>query len=94
MDNKQERDLHRYAKELINQISVVLRTSQIHDTNNVALGASINRLVSMINGLVAQENIVGLELRGEFFYINEYRIRYSLEYLLNFDFMVRRIQKA
>ena len=89
MDNKQDRELHKNAKELINQFSVVLRTSQIHDANNVALASSINRLVAMINALVSQENIVAIELRGEFFYINEYRIRYSLEYLLNFDFMVR-----
>jgi hypothetical protein len=93
MDSKQERELHKNAKELINQISVVLRTSQIHDTNNVALASSISRLVAMINSLVSQENILALELRGEFFYINEYRIRYSLEYLLNFDFMVREFKK-
>jgi putative nucleotidyltransferase with HDIG domain len=93
MDNKPERELHRSAKELINQISVVLRTSQIHDANNVALASSISRLVAMINTLVSQENIIALELRGEFFYINEYRIRYSLEYLLNFDFMVREFKK-
>jgi hypothetical protein len=78
MDSKQERELHKNAKELINQISVVLRTSQIHDTNNIALASSISRLVAMINTLVSQENILALELRGEFFYINEYRIRYSL----------------
>jgi len=93
MDSKQERELHKNAKELINQISVVLRTSQIHDANNVALASSINRLVAMINAMVLQENILVLELRGEFFYINEYRIRYSLEYLLNFDFMVREFKK-
>jgi len=93
MDSKQERELHKNAKELINQISVVLRTSQIHDANNVALASSISRLVTMINALVSQENILVLELRGEFFYINEYRIRYSLEYLLNFDFMVREFKK-
>jgi HD-GYP domain-containing protein (c-di-GMP phosphodiesterase class II) len=93
MESKQERELHKNAKELINQISVVLRTSQIHDPNNVALVSSVSRLVSMINTLISQENIVSLELRGEFFYINEYRIRYSLEYLLNFDFMVREFKK-
>ncbi len=93
MDGKQERELHKNAKELINQLSVVLRTSQIHDANNVALVSSISRLVAMINTLVSQENILVLELRGEFFYMNEYRIRYSLEYLLNFDFMVREFKK-
>ena len=93
MESRQERELHKNARELINHFSVVLRTSQIHDANNVALVSSISRLVAMINTLVAQENILTLELRGEFFYINEYRIRYSLEYLLNFDFMVREFKK-
>jgi HD-GYP domain-containing protein (c-di-GMP phosphodiesterase class II) len=93
MDNKQERELHKHAKELINQFSVVLRTSQIHDANNIALVSSMSRLVAMINTFVEQENIITLELRGEFFYINEYRIRYSLEYLLNFDFLVREFKK-
>jgi len=93
MDNKQDRELHKHAKELINQLSVVLRTSQIHDANNIALVSSMSRLVAMINTFVEQENIITLELRGEFFYINEYRIRYSLEYLLNFDFLVREFKK-
>lgn len=93
MDNKQERELHKHAKELINQLSVVLRTSQIHDANNVALVSAMSRLVAMLNTFVEQENGITLELRGEFFYINEYRIRYSLEYLLNFDFLVREFKK-
>ena len=93
MDNKQERELHKHAKELINQLSVVLRTSQIHDANNVALVSSVSRLVAMLNTFVEQEKIIALELRGEFFYINEYRIRYSLEYLLNFDFLIREFKK-
>ncbi len=93
MDNKQDRELHKHAKELINQLSIVLRTSQIHEANNVALVSSMSRLVAMLNTFVEQENIVTLELRGEFFYINEYRIRYSLEYLLNFDFLVREFKK-
>ncbi|MBI5632065.1 MAG: HD-GYP domain-containing protein [Nitrospirae bacterium] len=93
MDNKQDHELHKHAKELINQLSVVLRTSQIHDANNIALVSSISRIVAMLNTFIEQERIVTLELRGEFFYINEYRIRYSLEYLLNFDFLVREFKK-
>ncbi len=93
MDNNQDRDLHKHAKELINQFSIVLRTSQIHDANNIALVSSMSRLVAMLNTFVEQEKIVTLELRGEFFYINEYRIRYSLEYLLNFDFLAREFKK-
>jgi HD-GYP domain-containing protein (c-di-GMP phosphodiesterase class II) len=43
--------------------------------------------------LLDKESLINLELRGELFYINEYRIRYSLEYLLNFDFLVREFKK-
>jgi HD-GYP domain-containing protein (c-di-GMP phosphodiesterase class II) len=93
MSNKEELDLHKNAKDLINQISIVVRTAQIHDANNVAISSSISRLVSMINGLLEKEDIIALELRGELFYINDYRIRYSLEYLLNFDFLVREFKK-
>lgn len=93
MTEKEQFDLHRNAKDLINQISIVMRTAQIHDANNVAIASSISRLVSMINVLLDRENIITLELRGELFYINEYRIRYSLEYLLNFDFLVREFKK-
>src|SRR4030066_2536994 len=93
MSDKEDLDLHKNAKDLINQISIVVRTAQIHDANNVAISSSISRLVSMINMLLEKENLINLELRGEFFYINEYRIRYSLEYLLNFDFLVREFKK-
>lgn len=93
MSDKEDIDLHKNAKDLINQISIVVRTAQIHDANNVAISSSISKLVSMINMLLYKENLINLELRGEFFYINEYRIRYSLEYLLNFDFLVREFKK-
>ena len=93
MSDKEDLDLHKNAKDLINQISIVVRTAQIHDANNVAISSSISRLVSMINMLLDKENLINLEIRGEFFYINEYRIRYSLEYLLNFDFLVREFKK-
>jgi putative nucleotidyltransferase with HDIG domain len=93
MDSKEERELFRAGKDLVNQLSVVLRSSAIHDSNNVAVTSLIDRLVPMVNNLIGQEKVITLELRGEFFYINDYRIRYSLEYLLNFDFLVREFKK-
>ena len=93
MSDKENLDLHKNAKDVINQIAIVVRTAQIHDANNVATASSISRLVSMINMLLDKESLLNLELRGELFYINEYRIRYSLEHLLNFDFLVREFKK-
>lgn len=93
MDKREEVELFKTAKDLINQLSVAIRTAQIHDPGNVAVMSVIERLVALINDLIGTERVLTLELRGEFFYLNDYRIRYSLEYLLNFDFLVREFKK-
>jgi putative nucleotidyltransferase with HDIG domain len=93
MDSREEIARFKTGKDLVNQLSVVLRTSHIHDPNNVAVLSVIDKLVSVVNLLVEEERVVSLELRGEFFYINDYRIRYSLEFLLNFDFLIREFKK-
>jgi len=93
MDSREERETFKNAKDLINQLSVVIRTTQIHDSNNIAVTSVIEKLVSMVNILITTERVLSLELRGEFYYLNDYRIRYSLEYLLNFDFLVREFKK-
>ncbi len=92
-DNREERESYRTAKDLVNQLSAALRSSQIHDPNNEAVTTIIDKLVIMVNSLMESERIIVLELRGEFFYLNDYRIRYSLDYLLNFDFLIRECKK-
>jgi putative nucleotidyltransferase with HDIG domain len=89
MVDREEREIHRTAKDLVNHFSAALRSSQVHDPDNEAVISIINKFVLMINAFIAAERFVALELRGEFFYLNDIRIRYSLEYLLNFDFLVR-----
>jgi HD-GYP domain-containing protein (c-di-GMP phosphodiesterase class II) len=93
MPSKEELKIQDLAKNFVNQLSVVLRTSQIHDLNNVAVKSNIEKLMSIVNSLLGIENIISLEVRGEFFYFNEYRIRFPLEYLLNFDFLLREFKK-
>ncbi|GAB4482386.1 MAG: HD domain-containing protein [Thermodesulfovibrionales bacterium] len=93
MSSTESLDLHKHGKDLINQLSVVLRTAQIHDPNNVAIVTTVNKLVTMINTFVTQESAVTLEVRGEFFYLNDSRVRYPLEFLLNFDFLIREFKR-
>ncbi len=93
MESKEERELCKTGKDLINQLSVVIRTAQVHEPSNVAVTSVIERLVATVNLLIASERVLSLELRGEFFYLNDYRIRYSLEFLLNFDYLVREFKK-
>jgi len=85
-------DLAITAKDIINQLAVIIRTAAIHDPGNVAVTTAIDKLIAIINPLVLEGELI-LELRGEFFYIGEARIRYSLEYLPNFDFLVREFKR-
>lgn len=93
MGSRDDIAVNKAAKDFVNQLSVVLRTAHIHDTENVAVSQVIDKLVGLVNLLIGYERIVVLELKGEFFYLNDQRIRYSLEYLLNFDFLVREFKK-
>src|SRR5512140_394964 len=93
MDNREDIERFKTGKDLVNQLSIVLRTSHIHDPGNIAVTSVIDKFVSMVNALIGHERVISLELRGEYFYINDYRIRYSLEYLLNFDFLIREFKK-
>ena len=92
MARKEEIVERKSSQDIINQLSVILRNAQIHDPNNVAVVSAIERFISLINPLIEQERTVSLELIGEFFYLDGIRIRYSLEYLINFDFLVREFK--
>jgi len=90
--SEEDREVHKSAQDIINQLSVILRTAQIHDPGNIAVTTTIDKFLLLINPLIESERGITLELVGEFFYINGSRIRYSLEYLLNFDFLVREFK--
>ncbi|MFA4917797.1 MAG: HD-GYP domain-containing protein [Thermodesulfovibrionales bacterium] len=93
MTNKEEREAHRSSQDLVNLFSVVLRTAHIHEHNNIAVTIAIDKFLYLLNHLIEIEQGISLGLVGEFFYLNDVRIRYSLEYLLNFDFLVREFKK-
>jgi HD-GYP domain-containing protein (c-di-GMP phosphodiesterase class II) len=89
----EDKEIDLYAKDIINQLSIIMRTANIHSPGNVAVTTAIEKYVYLINPLIKSEKSLLLELFGEFFYINGARIRYSLDYLVNFDFLVREFKK-
>jgi HD-GYP domain-containing protein (c-di-GMP phosphodiesterase class II) len=93
MISREERETHKSAQDIINQLSVILRNAQIHDPRNIAVTTAIEKFLSLINHLTLAEKALTLELIGEYFYCDDVRVRYSLEYLLNFDYLVREFKK-
>lgn len=86
--NKQTVD----AKELINHLAVIIKTVQIHHPDNIAVVNAIKKFLVSLNPLLS-EGQVSLELVGEFFYLNGERIRYSMDYVFNYDFLIREFKK-
>ncbi|MFZ2630411.1 MAG: HD-GYP domain-containing protein [Desulfosalsimonadaceae bacterium] len=75
--------------EMINQLAVVLRSAEVHHVDNIAVMNAINRLLVLVSEFIECENTFILELRGEFFFVNDFRIRYSSEIMINFDYLAR-----
>jgi len=79
--------------DIINQLAIILRTAQLHDSNNIAVLNAIDRFIATVNPRIDHNKPLLLEFRGEFFYINETRVRYSMEYLLNFNFLIKEFKR-
>ncbi|HDH02494.1 MAG TPA: HD domain-containing protein, partial [Nitrospirae bacterium] len=90
---KREVDLRTAGKTIINQLGVVLRTGHLHDIDNVAVIDAIEKFLNLLNPITEAEGSLRIDLVGEFFYINDSRVRYPLEYMLNFDYLLREFQK-
>lgn len=94
MASKESREeAFKNAKDIVNQLAVIIRTAAIHDPGNIAVTTAIDKFIAIVNPLILSERELVLELGGEFFYLNEARIRYPLEYLPNFDFLVKEFKR-
>lgn len=85
-------NLEEESANIINCLALVLKTAQIHEINNVAVVKAIHKLMELLNAILSEERIT-LQLMGEHFYVNENRVRYPVEYISNFDFMLAELKK-
>ncbi|MCX7794259.1 MAG: HD-GYP domain-containing protein [Thermodesulfovibrionales bacterium] len=81
------------AIDIISNLAILLRTSQVHDINNIAVQNLTEKVAGIINEFLKEERLLQIDLVGEFFYANDTRLKYSIEHLLNFDFLARELKK-
>ena len=86
-------DISRLSREIVSQLAVIVRTSQLHDPRNIAVATSIEKFVSGANVLILEESSMEIEIVGEYFYLNGERVKFTMEHLLNFDFLQREFKK-
>jgi len=79
-------------KDLINSLAVIIKTAQIHHPDNIAVVNAIGKFLVILNPMIT-ENKVTIDLVGEFFHLNGSRMRYSMDSIFNYDFLIREFKK-
>lgn len=90
MDEISEKSI---SGDIINNLAILLRTSHVHDINNTAVVNQMEKFISLLNGVFSEDRTLRIDLVGEIFHVNNERVRYPLEYLLNFDYLFREFKK-
>jgi len=88
----EDKEFEKIAKGLINSFALVIKTAQIHHINNIAVVNAIQKFLSFLNPILSSESVT-IELVGEFFHLNNSRVRYSMEYIFNFEFLIEEFRK-
>ncbi len=77
----------KHSRVFINQLQVLIRTSQIHDIGNVALVRPATNLMGALEGLFKTDTEFSLKCRGEYLYIDDTRVRYDIEDMISYEFV-------
>ena len=77
------------SRTLINQLHILLRTSQIHDIGNIALVRPVTNLIGAVEGIFKATPEFVLKLRGEYLYIDDTRVRYDIDDMVSYEYISR-----
>jgi HD-GYP domain-containing protein (c-di-GMP phosphodiesterase class II) len=81
------------AKDIVNRLAIILKIGQTYSADNEAVVKAVDAFVEMITPLLRSEKSIAIELLGEYFHLNESRIRYTVQYYVNFDFLMGEFRK-
>jgi HD-GYP domain-containing protein (c-di-GMP phosphodiesterase class II) len=81
------------AKLFVNQLAILLKTAQIHEPTNIAVEQVLEKFLSSGNPFIESEKGISIEIVGDYIFMNGVRLRYSLDSLINFDYLVREFKR-
>src|SRR4030042_3920401 len=86
-------ELSKLGSNLITKFHVLMRISQIYDSKNVALNQFIQESLLAINTFIQREGNLCLKIVGDDIFLNEQRLRYSVEGFNSFKYLVIQWKK-
>ena len=86
-------ELLKLANNLVTKFHVLMRISQIYDSKNVALHQFVQESLQTINTLIEKEGVLSLKIVKDDFFLNEQRLRYSVEGFTSFKYLLTQWKK-
>ena len=80
-------------QDVISQLAVLIRISITHDISNDALLKSIHNFICIVDALLIKDKYLTVELRRQFFYVNNVRVKYNLQNYFYFQFLKNEFTK-
>jgi HD-GYP domain-containing protein (c-di-GMP phosphodiesterase class II) len=81
------------AKDIINRLAICLRISQNYSIENEALHKAVDVFITLLRHFLLAGNKIEIDLLGDYFYMNDARVRYPAQYYFNFDFLMNEFRK-
>jgi len=86
-------DLLKLGSNLVTKFHVLMRISQIYDSKNVAIQQFVQESLETINTLIKREGILSLKIVKDDIFLNEQRLRYSVEGFTSFKYLLTQWKK-
>lgn len=81
------------GKNFINSLHILLKTALIHDINNIAFNAPLDKFMESMNLLFTGEGRFSLRLVQEYLFIDDIKIKVDIENFLASMFLIEEMKK-
>jgi putative nucleotidyltransferase with HDIG domain len=85
--------LSKMGNNLVTKFHVLMRISQIYDSKNVALKQFTQESLQAINAMIQQAGTLSLKVSQNDLYLNDQRLRYSVEGFTSFKYLITQWKK-
>ncbi|MBI3805738.1 MAG: HD-GYP domain-containing protein [Nitrospirae bacterium] len=81
------------GKHLINQLAILIKTSQIHDAGNIALKQPAENFCKTLDDLFVDDPEVSLNLEGDTLYLGDMKLKLDIDVFTNFMLISEEMKK-
>jgi HD-GYP domain-containing protein (c-di-GMP phosphodiesterase class II) len=86
-------DFSKLGNDIVMKFHILMKISRMYDSKNVALSQFIQESLKMINNFIDKEGSFALKIIRDDLYLNEQRLRYSVQGFTSFKYILTQWKK-